>query len=504
LLVSSALMAASCYSLKSGNDVADLSAIVADGGGDAGCWDPAGFGGKGCWKCPANNHAELINACTQAICLPYDNTTLGFDDAGLPELPELDFSVAPPPDMGNSDLSGPPPPTYPSCASLSGGRVVYATGSSAAGLFLGNIAQPLEHATPALAIVYQSPGSCIGVNAEIAASTNKMTGTATYWDPNLAVDPSSSAAKLTCQLAAGGVTADIGFSDVFAGTCTSLPNGLDPSLKDFFGPVQTMNLIVPQNSSAQNISAEATYLVYGFGAYTHMTMPWTAPGQIFQRNSSSGTQAMIAATIGVPANHWLAKFTKNSTDIQTQVINAGSGGQDTANKTVGILASDGADPVRANLHILAFQNYDQRCGFFPDSTSMALDKANVRDGHYAHFGPLHMIASVDNKGVPINPDVSTVLNAITGVAEPSGVDIIDIFAKHSLIPQCAMHVTRDADGGNIRPFQPTTDCSCYYLERATSLTPPPGCTPCSTAGDCSPSAPNCNKFGAQTKGYCEP
>jgi hypothetical protein len=382
--------------------------------------------------------------------------------------------------------------------------VVYATGSSAAGLFLGNIAQPLEHAGTPLTIVYQSPGSCIGVNAAINPASNKMTGTGIYWDPNLAVDPSSAAAQLKCQLDAAGVTADIGFSDVFAQTCVSLPNGLDTSLKDSFGPVQTMNLIVPQNSSAQNISAEAAYLVYGFGAYTHLTMPWTSPTQIFQRNSSSGTQAMIAATIGVPANHWLAKFTTGSGDIRTQVINAGSAGQDIANKSVGILASDGADPFRANLHILAFQNYGQRCGFFPDSTAMALDKANVRDGHYAHFGPLHMISHVDLNGVNTNPNVAIVLNAITGVAPPAGVDIIDLFAKHSLIPQCAMSVTRDADGGNIKPFKPATGCTCYFRERATSVMPPMGCTVCNTAQDCPSSAPNCNKFAAQTKGYCEP
>jgi hypothetical protein len=128
----------------------------------------------------------------------------------------------------------------------------------------------------------------------------------------------------------------------------------------------------------------------------------------------------------------------------------------------------------------------------------------VRDGHYSIFGPLHMLSHVTNGGVPANGDAGTVLNAITGVAPPSGVDIIDLYAKHSLIPQCAMKVTRNADGGDIMPFKPASGCSCYFVERATLVKPPAGCTTCNTGSDCPSSAPNCNKFGAQTMGYCEP
>jgi hypothetical protein len=506
-----------CFNLKNGNDVADLSMMLPDlsgGGGDGGCWDPTGFGGKGCFSCTPTTRDELLNACTQATCVGYDNTGLGLDDGGLPALPTLDMAI--PLDMNNTDLtnnndlngvSPPPVPdmanSFPACSSLSGGHVVYATGSSAAALFLGNIAQPLEHATPAISIIYQSPGSCIGINAAVTPSTNKMSGIAIYWDPNTAVDPSSKAAQLSCNLDPAGVTADIGFSDVFATSCLSLPGGLDPSIKDFFGPVQIMNFIVPQNSTAQNISAEAGYLVYGFGALAHAVMPWIDPNQIFQRNGSSGTQAMIAAVIGVPRNNWIAKGTSGSGAIRDTVIAAGGMGQDVANKTIGILSSDGLDPVRANLHGLAFQDFNQRCGFYPDSTAMATDKANVRDGHYSIFGPLHMLTHVNMSGVPVNNDAATVLNAITGVAPPSGVDIIDLYAKHSLIPQCAMKVTRDSDGGEIKPLSPQPACSCYYTERATGLQPPPGCTQCSTQSDCPSTAPNCNKFAAQTKGYCE-
>ncbi|HZS38044.1 MAG TPA: hypothetical protein VFF06_14505 [Polyangia bacterium] len=501
-----AMVFSGCFSLKPGSDTADL-AVVVDGGSDLACLDPTGFGGKGCYSCTPTTREQLLNACTKSTCIPYDNSTLGLVGGILPQLPTLDFAVAPPPDLGSSDLAGSTPAdlasSSPACSSLTGGNIVYATGSSAAGLFLGNIAQPLENAAPALTVIYQSQGSCIGVNAIVTGSTTKMTGSATYWDPNTAVDPSSAAAQLKCQLDPAGVTADIGLSDVFATTCLNLPGGLDPSIKDFFGPVQVMNLIVPQNSTAQNISAEATYLLYGFGAYQNVVAPWTDPNQIFQRNGSSGTQNMIGATIGVPATHWYGIQTSGSSAIRQDVINAGSMGQDIANKTIGILSADGADPFRANLHVLAFQDRDQLCAFFPDSTPMALDKANVRDGHFANFGPLHMLAHV-NGGVPVSANAATLLDAITGVAPPPGVDIIDLYAKHSLIPQCAMRVSRDADGGAIKPFMPSSSCSCYYTERATGLMPPPGCKTCSTQSDCPAATPNCNKFAARTTGYCEP
>lgn len=506
-----------CFSLKPGTDVADMSVGTDDlqGGNDAAgvdlvpnCWDPSGFGGKGCYSCTPTNREQLLNACSSATCLPYDNTAIGT----LPTLPNPDFATVPSPadmgsatDLSDADLAPPPDlaPVLPACASLTGGKVVYAAGSSAVTLFLGNIAQALENAASPLTIVYQSQGSCVGISAVVTPSTTKMTGTAIYWDPNTAVDPSSAAAQLKCQLEPGGVNADIGLSDVFAGTCLSLPGGLDASIKDFFGPVQVMNFVVPQNSSAQNISAEAAFLVYGFGALAHVIAPWSDLAQIFQRNGSSGTQAMLAATIGVPKDSWYGKSFSGSGAIRDALVAAGGMGQGVASKTIGILSSDVADAVRTNLRILAFQDYNQRCGFYPDSSVTSKDKVNVRDGHYPNFGPLHMLTHVNTNGIPTSAEASTVLNAITGVAAPDGVDIIDLYAKRSMIPLCAMKVTRDADGGEIKPFAPSQSCSCYYTERATGLVPPPNCTVCDRSSDCPASAPNCNKFASQTKGYCE-
>jgi hypothetical protein len=66
-----------------------------------------------------------------------------------------------------------------------------------------------------------------------------------------------------------------------------------------------------------------------------------------------------------------------------------------------------------------------------------------------------------------------------------------------------MHVIRTVEGGDLLPFRPAQGCSCYYTERATGLAPPPGCQTCNGSSDCPVTAPICNRFAAQTRGYCE-
>jgi ABC-type phosphate transport system substrate-binding protein len=501
-----------CFTLKPGTDTSDGGANDASANSDGGdCWDPSGFAGRGCFRCTPTTRDELLNACTASPCTPYDNSTLPINlDGGLPTPPPRDGSqpadMTAPPDLTSTDDGGTPDMAspYPACSSLSNGHVVYVTGSSAVQLFLGSIAQALENANPPTAVVYQSSGSCIGVNAVVTPNTTKMSGNATYWDPNPVVDPTSAQARLTCTLDPGGVQADVGLSDVFATTCLNLPSGLDPSIKDTFGPIETMNMVVPQNSNAHTISGEAAFLVWGYGGTQFPVMPWTDQSYLFQRNSSSGTQAEISATLGLDRGNWYGKPNATSGNVRDALIAAGASGQDPANKALGILSSDFADGVRTNIRALAFQDYKQRCAFLPDSSATSTDKRNVRDGHYSIFGPLHMLTHVNSKGVAVNDGAQTLLDTIAGVIPIGSVDIINLYAKNGLVPLCAMKVTRDADGGDIRPAAPATACNCYFEQQATGLVPPPGCTTCDRASDCPSGTPHCNKFAAQTHGYCEP
>ncbi len=494
-------------------DVAQ-DAAPRDAGGPE-CLDPTGAGGQPCYTCPPSTRLQYLNACTGARCEPFAASRLPpLDGGALPLLPMTDAGTVDvvTVDVATGDVATGDAravdagPALPRCAALSGGSVVYATGSTAATLFLGRVAQALENRPAQVTVVYKPAGSCVGVAAMLDAATNPMTGTATYWDPNLAVDPTSAVAQLTCALDEGGVAADLGLSDVFPTTCQDLPAGLEAAgLRDFQGPIQVMNFVVPQNASPRTISGEAAYLVYGFGATSHVVDPWTDPTGLLQRGPSSGTQALLGATIGVPRAQWFGALTASSADMVAALLAAGGRGRDVASRTLGILSSDYADRDRSQVRVLAYQDVGQSCGYWPDSTETALDKRNVRDGHYPLAGPLHLIARLNSAGALANPRVQTLVNVVTGVETLAGVDLVDIYAHNGLVPACAMRVSRASDSGGVQPFRPSNDCGCYFEERATGLVPPPGCTPCDRAADCTvPGVNNCNRLAGEVRGYCEP
>ncbi len=208
---------------------------------------------------------------------------------------------------------------------------------------------------------------------------------------------------------------------------------------------------------------------------------------------------MLAAAIGVPAAVWHGKPHKTSDDVAADLRAAGQN-QATANLALGILAADyiESNNLRAQVRVLAFQDSSQTCAMFPDSTGSAHDKRNVRDGHYPVWGPLHLLLKVDQFGNPINAANRSAVADIVGYLSgtkvlPNGVQLIDVYAQSGLIPECAMHVTRSKDGGNILPYEPASPCSCVFEAKATGAT---SCTPCKVQGDCA-SSQTCSQ------GYCE-
>ncbi|MFT3924051.1 MAG: hypothetical protein QM778_16065 [Myxococcales bacterium] len=484
-------------------------------GGPVGCMDPGGFGGLGCSRCEATDTVSLENACSDVSCTPFDDRLrlgkLGADGT-LPALPQLEASLKAAAqidaDAGSESDAGapPPPPSAPACADVtSSGKVVYVTGSSAAGPFLAKVAQ--QFATQGTFLVYTSTGSCVGVDA-IVNGTPMKTGaapapaaTATFW---------SSAASMgePCLLPTEGVIADLGISDVFAQTCTGfeLTNLETLKIRDAHGPIQTMAFVVPPNSPHGEISAQAAYFVYGFGKDGSVLDAagkapiWDDETQILQRKASSGTQAMLAAAIGVPPTRWRGKPHASSDDVYAS-LRAAESDAALASKTIGILAADYIDGKvsRAQVRMLAFRDSHQTCAVYPDSNDTAKDRRNVRDGHYPLWGPMHLLHRVDDNQLPANPmtrqQISDVIGYLSGTkALPNGIKLIDLYASSGLVPECAMHVTRSMDGGNITPSRPQSPCSCLFEIRATGST---DCAECKVQGDC-PSGTTCSQ------GYCEP
>jgi len=490
--------------------------------------------------CPPNpqDKAQLESACTNGTCQPFDNATRNTLcseggtvcpqvsaplEAGSPEAGPAEAGV----DAGSADAGTDAAPADAgiSCFALQSGPaggalpkpVVYATGSTAIQPYMGRVAQVLESLGIG-SVVYEGAGSCLGLDAMLSPTTFSLMAignTATYYDSSL--DANGKVQQGTCVVDDPSRTADLGISDVFPTTCDpqlGTQGGLPNNLHDFFGPVQVMEMVVPVTSTQSSISTEAAYMVWGFGADSGVS-PWTSDTFLLQRNSSSGTQNMIGATIGLGAGLWQGTPNATSGSLLTAIenvakdlnIDGGPGDPSNVEKTMGILASDVADSNRQYLKPLAFQDVGEACGWYPDSTQASFDKNNVRDGHYPIWGPSHLVAYSDANGNATNPAVMTLINAMNGTDQQvlATLDIVQFYATSHIIPTCAMRVQRSQDGHDYQPYAPPVSCSCYYDLQATGQT---SCTKCNGDPDCKDApggATTCvNTFGIPPVGYCEP
>jgi len=361
---------------------------------------------------------------------------------------------------------------------------VFVTGSTAAKPLLAEIGKYLNTQSPATSVVYLGQGSCAGVDAVLNGTPLAGSGTSALstWD--------TSGTELKCDLPqTETVLADVGISDVFATTCFSLPGGLPSNIADILGPVQAMTFAVPKGSAERSISAAAAYYVYGFGNDSGAD-PWTDETTIFKRDELSGTQRMIAAAIGVPAAQWKGTAATGSSDMLKKLVSASP-----REGALGILAADVAEDNRATLNVLAYQHSDQSCGYYPNRDATSNEKINVRDGHYAIWGPLHFFLRLDGNGYPVNRSAADLIGYLAGTrTAPSELDLIYLEAQRHVVPQCAMRVKRAQELGPLFSFSPAGACGCYYDKAANGVT---SCTPCQKNADCPQTAPVCSY------GYCE-
>ena len=378
-------------------------------------------------------------------------------------------------------IGAPPAAAAPDCKTVP--SPIYVTGSTAAKPLLAAIGKVMAGQTPPSTVVYLGQGSCTGPGA-ILSGTPIVGAGLSYWD--------SSGSELACDLVTPGVMAHVGVSDVFATTCFQLPGGLPASVSDVLGPVQAMTFVTNTSSAERAISAEAAYNIYGFGAQSGVP-PWTFEASIFRRDALSGTQQMIAAAIGVPAERWKGTATTSSGDLLALV-----GAANFPDASIGILSAEVAQENRATIKVLAYQNFGQGCAILPDTNATANDKANVRNGQYPIWGPLHLFLPVDASGYAVNAKAGELVGYLAGTRPtPAGVDLLAIEAQRHAVPQCAMRVRRVQEMGPALPFAPAGACGCYY-EKVANGAASASCKACATAAACPASAPACSY------GYCEP
>jgi ABC-type phosphate transport system substrate-binding protein len=370
-------------------------------------------------------------------------------------------------------------------------NAVYMAGSSAFEPTLARLALKLAAQTPPVTVIYKTSASCDGAN--VIVSAGPLTGNADYFIPNPAISATSPLPYVikNCTLDPDHPTALIGVADVAFQTCIGTPP--PATIGEYPGPIQAMLFVVPAaNKTTTAISAEQAAAIYGCGVNSGVP-PFTDITAIQQRNSTSGTQRMIAAYIGVDPTAWQGNQNSKSGDMVNSLLAV-----TTSSKAIGILAADvyATPPNPTNINMLAFRGFNQTKAYYADSAPGIFDKRNVRDGHYMIQGPLHFFTTL-TAGQP-TAQAQQILDWLQGkgVLDPANPNAyIDLVTAAGAVPNCAMKVRRDVDGGYLTACTPAVSCGCYFEAVATKTTPA-GCKPCTSNADCT-AGTTC-----QT-GYCE-
>jgi hypothetical protein len=288
-----------------------------------------------------------------------------------------------------------------------------------------------------------------------------------------------------CLLEAAGTQVDIGESDISAPLCGYTQTV--PNTADYSGPVLTISFVVPSQSSQTAISAESAHLVLGAGGSGGRASPWTDAKYYFTRSSGTGTVQLVSKAIGVDPNMWwgIDRLSAPNLVASMQAIDP-----NVSESVLGVLSADFADKARANLRVLAFQQRGQKYAYLPDSNQQVADKANVRDGHYPIWGPIHFYANTV-AGVP-----SQAASAfITQFNVPRlSQQLVQATIEAGFVPACAMKVSRATEGGPVTAFTPQYACGCFFDSVVNGSSK---CKQCTGPADCSAPTKSCNY------GFCE-
>jgi hypothetical protein len=339
------------------------------------------------------------------------------------------------------------------------------------------LARQLRDNTPnPITIIYATSGSCTNIDA-ISKDTPFIANMS--YVPSMAENPTWTPAMppTACELPTGGRVPDIANSNVFVSACNLT---LPATIVEVHGPAQAYVLAVPKaNTTDRAITFEEAYFIFGFGT-AGGAQPWTDENQLFIRTPTKSTLLSWAFNISVPAAKWKGMRFDKSSEVVTALTTSQSPG-----KAIGILGVEVFDANRDKLNVLAYRAKGQHYAYYPDSTATATDKKNVRDGHYTVWSPTIYMAK-GAAGVPTNAGAAYVINLIAGkTATPApNFNPVATVVGAGIIPDCAMKVTRDAEGGNLRLYQPAESCTCSYEKLATGTTTCQTCTTTCAVGTC--------------------
>lgn len=398
----------------------------------------------------------------------------------------------------------------PACADVDLPNKVFGAGGSAVTATLRRVAvsiandasgDPAERTT----IFYTDPNACDGYADFVAGTTTR---TFKYWVAGPLDTPATT--DKTCTAPIAGQALDFGHMGNAADLCPDpeVPAGIG----DFQAPIQTVNIVTGIDSPETSISAEALYVLYGFGPALAQAAPWSQGTGVLSRQSTAfvtylvGAHAGLDATQFIGAGKWAETNAPNNPEGQKSAIQTNNGvineivkyatTETLAAQALGYVSGSTADARRGDAKTLAFQAFDQTCGVYPDSTPTALDKLNVRKGKYALWAQGHYFAPVDDNGVPTNPRVANLIKWFSGDEPAPGTSVnpFDETIRAGDIPACAMEALREGTTGAFYSYAPPKPCTGRFEFVATGATQH---DTCEADADCSGETPKCNY------GYCE-
>jgi hypothetical protein len=385
-------------------------------------------------------------------------------------------------------------------------NAVHGIGGSAATPFIRAIAKALAAAGDPTTVVYADTGACDAMTWLVINPNQGLTKDAKYWD-------ASTGAEATCNYPSGSGTpqiADWGAMAQEATTCGGV-SSKPAALGDFIGPISGFSIIAPTASNNYAITAEALYFIYGFGPESGFDVkPWTKAASVASRSTTSAAGILLAKAAGIPTSRPL--FGSNITGRPQQNVQNNQGAINYVttepsavadpDSAIGFCSTETVESGdnRSKVRTLAFQAKDQHVAYFPDSSDTASDKKNLREGRYFLWNPHHFFARVNASGGYVNENAGKLVDYLTGKQPlPGDKAFLDVVIDTNVIPQCAMHVTRDGDMGPLASFQPDEPCGCYFDEKKGF---DHGCTRCSADDGeedaaCPTEAPVCRH------GFCE-
>jgi len=289
----------------------------------------------------------------------------------------------------------------------------------------------------------------------------------------------------TCDLPSDTI-ADIGVSDIYAQSCTSLNppiTKVPEDVLDYLGPVEAMTVAVHDDPSYPvAINQAAVFNIFGVtargGDSKFDVAPWNVQADIYARNAGSGTQQTWWRAAGLPDVSKFGGVDQMSAGTMLSALSAAA-----RPSVIGIIAYQdiiaapgGAAPA---VRPLAYASAGQDHAYYPNSTATSHDLLNVRDGHYLPWVNMHFFTKKDTAtGKAANQYVQQVLDLFEtqeGVAAT---------AESLVVPQCAMKVSRTTDQGELSTYQPETPCGCFF-EATSSGQAPGSCTACTDDAGCS-------------------